>query len=193
MTFYSHSPAVHKYFVTAPRQIGSLLFIADQEFAESIEKRVRNLNDPVMCPEVWLAFQHLLLLTSGPDIWSITALYHRVSTTSMACVQAQVLRRLRICFWAQHYHMVQCFLQQFDVVGIRSRNNDCQRESLFIHQNTACFLVPPACGSCSAFWRKGGRTYLAKEQSEIKTKTCQMELLQAIIETFARFLVPEIL
>ena len=37
-----------------------------------------------------------------------------------------------------------------------------------------------------------GGTYLPKEQSEIKTETCQVELPQAIIETFARFLVPEI-
>ena len=31
-----------------------------------------------------------------------------------------------------------------------------------------------------------------KEQPEIRTETCQIELPQAIIETFARFLVPEI-
>ena len=33
---------------------------------------------------------------------------------------------------------------------------------------------------------------LTKEQPEIRTETCQIELPQAIIETFARFLVPEI-
>ncbi|NBI82360.1 hypothetical protein D3Z48_09740 [Clostridiaceae bacterium] len=33
---------------------------------------------------------------------------------------------------------------------------------------------------------------LTKEQPEIRTETYQIELPQAIIETFARFLVPEI-
>ena len=33
---------------------------------------------------------------------------------------------------------------------------------------------------------------LTKEQSEIRTETCQIELPQAIIEIFARFLVLEI-
>ena len=33
---------------------------------------------------------------------------------------------------------------------------------------------------------------LTKEQPEIRTETCQIELPQAIIETFARFLAPEI-
>ena len=37
-----------------------------------------------------------------------------------------------------------------------------------------------------------GENYLSEEQTEIKTETCQVELPQAIIETFARFLVPEI-
>lgn len=37
-----------------------------------------------------------------------------------------------------------------------------------------------------------GENYLSEKQTEITTKTCQVELPQAIIETFARFLVPEI-
>ena len=37
-----------------------------------------------------------------------------------------------------------------------------------------------------------GKMPLTKEQPEIRTETCQIELPQAIIATFARFLVPEI-
>lgn len=48
--------------------VGRFLFMTDQEFAESIEERARNLNDPAMCAEVGVAFQLLLLLTSGPNI-----------------------------------------------------------------------------------------------------------------------------
>ena len=50
------------------------------------------------------------------------------------------------------------------------------------------FPVAPACGPCPAFW-KGG-TSLTKAQPN-KTDH-EIELPQAIIETFARFLVPEI-
>lgn len=50
------------------------------------------------------------------------------------------------------------------------------------------FPVSPACGTCPTFWK--GEMSLSKEQPN-KTD-CEIELPQAIIETFARFLVPEI-
>lgn len=44
-----------------------------------------------MRAEVGVAFQLLLFLTSRPNMWNITALFYRVSTTSIACIQAQIL------------------------------------------------------------------------------------------------------
>ena len=50
------------------------------------------------------------------------------------------------------------------------------------------FPVPPACGPCPAFWK--GEISLLKEQHD--KAAYEIELPQAIIEAFARFLVPEI-
>ena len=50
------------------------------------------------------------------------------------------------------------------------------------------FPVSPARGPCLAFWK--GRMFLPKDQPD--RTACEIELPQAIIETFARFLVPEI-
>lgn len=50
------------------------------------------------------------------------------------------------------------------------------------------FPVSPACGPCLAFWK--GEMSLSKNQPD--KVDCEIELPQAIIETFARFLVPEI-
>jgi len=41
--------------------IGDFLFITDQQFPKTIEKRVCDLNDPTAGPEVWAAFHFLLL------------------------------------------------------------------------------------------------------------------------------------
>ena len=56
-------------------------------------------------------------------------------------------------------------------------------------QLTLSLFLPPA-GLALRFGK--GENYLSEEQTEIKTETCQIELPQAIIETFACFLVPEI-
>ncbi len=89
--------------------IDSLLFKADEKFAETIEKGVRDLNAPAACVEVRVALQLLFLLAWGADMWSITALFYRISTASIARVQAQILWMLLIRFWARHYHVIQSF------------------------------------------------------------------------------------
>ena len=45
--------------------IGGFLFIADQQFAKTVEKRVCDLNDPTAGSEVWVTFQFLLFLAAG--------------------------------------------------------------------------------------------------------------------------------
>ena len=45
--------------------IGGFLFITDQQFAKTVEKRVRDLNDPTAGPEVRVAFQFLLFLAAS--------------------------------------------------------------------------------------------------------------------------------
>lgn len=52
--------------------VGGFLFITDQKFAESIEKRVCNLDDPATGAEVGVAFQLLFLLAAWPNVWNIT-------------------------------------------------------------------------------------------------------------------------
>ena len=53
--------------------VDSFLLIANQKFAEAIEKRVSHLNDPAVCAKVRAALQLLLLLTPGPNMRNICA------------------------------------------------------------------------------------------------------------------------
>ena len=55
-------------------------------------------------------------------------------------------------------------------------------------ENEDDFPVSPACGPRPAFWK--GEMSLPKNQTD--RTDCKIELPQAVIETFARFLVPEI-
>ncbi len=45
--------------------IVGFLFITDQQFAKTVEKRVSDLNDPTAGPEVRVAFQFLLFLAAS--------------------------------------------------------------------------------------------------------------------------------
>ena len=45
--------------------VGSFLFVSNQEFTETVEKRVSDLNDPTAGPEVRVAFQFLLFLAAS--------------------------------------------------------------------------------------------------------------------------------
>ena len=61
---------------------------------------------------------------------------HLFSASSIAGIQAQVLRVFLIWYWTQHHNMVQGIFQPFDIMGICSRKNHCQRKSVFIGQYT---------------------------------------------------------
>ena len=66
--------------------VGSFLLIANQEFTETIEKRARHLNDPAACAKVGVVLQLLLLLTPGPNMWNIFALFNCLCAASIPCV-----------------------------------------------------------------------------------------------------------
>lgn len=106
--------------------VGGFLFIANQKFAETVEKRVRHLKNPAACMKVGVAFRLLLFLAAGPDMWNIIALFNRLTAASIACVQAQILRMYLIRLRTQHYDMIEHFFQQFDIMRICSRKNNCQ-------------------------------------------------------------------
>ena len=180
--------------------VGSFLFITNQEFAETIEKRVCNLNNPASCAKVRVAFQLFLFLTAGPNMRNIIPLFNRFPAAGITRVQTQILRVLLIRFWTRHYNVIQSFRQQFDVMRIRSRNNNCQREPLFIRQNTA-FCPHFFLGPLGSFQRTPKpRALLSYNRPDFATpslflpahrtvpdlcsKSFQRNLLPAIPETF---------
>ena len=59
--------------------VGGFLFIANQKFTEAVEERVSHLDNPAACAKVRVAIQLFLLLTTGPDMWNIIALFNRIS------------------------------------------------------------------------------------------------------------------
>lgn len=66
--------------------VDSFLLIANQKFAEAIEKRVSRLNDPAACAKVRVALQLLLLLTPGPNMRNIFALFNCLCAAGIPCV-----------------------------------------------------------------------------------------------------------
>ena len=66
--------------------VDSFLLIANQKFAEAIEKRVSHLNDPAACAKVRVALQLLLLLTPGPNMRNIFALFNCLCAAGIPCV-----------------------------------------------------------------------------------------------------------
>ena len=79
--------------------IGSFLFITDQQFTKTVEKRVCALNDPTADPEVEVAFQPLLFLAAGTNTGHIATQLYLFSAASIASIQTQILRVFFICFW----------------------------------------------------------------------------------------------
>ena len=117
--------------------IGGILFITDQQFAKTVEKRVCDLNDPTAGSEVWVTFQFLLFLAAGTNMGRIATREHLFTAASIASIQTQILRVFFIRFWTQHHHRIQGIFQQFDIVCIGSGKNNCQRKAVFIRQYAA--------------------------------------------------------
>ena len=117
--------------------IGGFLFITDQQFMKTVEKRVCDLNDPTAGPEVRVTFQFLLFLAAGTNMGRITMRVHLFTAARIASIQTQILRVFFIRFWTQHHDMIQGIFQQFDIVCIGSGKNNCQRKAVFIRQYTA--------------------------------------------------------
>ncbi len=67
--------------------ICSFLLKTDQQLAKTIEKRVRDLNDPAMGMEIRITFQFLHFLAAWPNMWRIASLLNFLFAASVACVQ----------------------------------------------------------------------------------------------------------
>ena len=117
--------------------IGGFLFKTDEEFAKTIEKRVRDLNDPAASMEIWIALQFLFFFTAGSNMRDITALFHLFLTARVTCIQTQILWMFFLRFRAYGHDRIQGFFQQFYIVRVGSGKDDRQRKTLLIRQHTA--------------------------------------------------------
>ena len=86
--------------------IVGFLFITDQQFTKTIEKRVCDLNDPTAGPEVRVTFQFLLFLAAGTNMGRIAMRLHLFTAARIASIPTQILRVFFIRFWTQHHDIV---------------------------------------------------------------------------------------
>ena len=71
-----------------------LLLKANQQLAETVEKRVRNFNHPASGLEVRLTLYFFAFLTSGTNMGGILAHLNGLGTACIASIQTEILRML---------------------------------------------------------------------------------------------------
>lgn len=64
----------------------------DQQFAETVEEGMGDLNDPATGMKTRISLQFLFLIASGPDMSNVSPGFHLVLMTRVASVKAKVLR-----------------------------------------------------------------------------------------------------
>ena len=68
--------------------IGGFFLKPDKQFAEAVEKRVCNLNNPAASMEIRIALYFQLFLATGPNMGYITTFQNLFATACVASVQA---------------------------------------------------------------------------------------------------------
>ena len=64
----------------------------DQQFAETVEEGMEDLNDPAAGPKMWISLQFLFLLTPGADMSNISPGLYFVLVACIAGIKAKILR-----------------------------------------------------------------------------------------------------
>ncbi len=68
--------------------IGGFFLKTDKQFAEAVEKRVSDLNNPAAGMEIRIALYFQLFLATGPNMGYIATFQNLFATACIACVQA---------------------------------------------------------------------------------------------------------
>jgi hypothetical protein len=145
----AHTPTNQGCRTLQQRQkIGGRLFVAHQQFTETVEPRVRAFNHPAAGS---------LPLPAGAGFLSTLSNMRRVATLphGLRCgvpcigfVRTQVLPPTATGLWAHDDNAVQGDRQQFDIMPIGSADDKGQRDASTVHQQAAlaAFFSPDRWG-----------------------------------------------
>lgn len=87
-----------------------LFLKADEQFAETVEKRMRNFDYPAFGLEVRVTLYFFALLTSGTNMGGVLAYLNRLGTACITSIQAKILWMLFTDRWTSNNDFIQrCF------------------------------------------------------------------------------------
>lgn len=87
-----------------------LLLKANEQFAETVEKRVDDFNHPAFGLEVRVTLYFFAFLTSGANMGDILVCFDRLGTACITSIQAKILRMLFTDRWTRNNDFIQrCF------------------------------------------------------------------------------------
>lgn len=109
-----------------------LLFKANKQLAETVEKRMSNFNHPSPGLEVRITLYFFTLLTSGADMSSVLTRLNSLGAACIASIQAEILRMVLTDGWTENDNAIQRFFQKLDVMCVCARENNRQRKSFLI-------------------------------------------------------------
>ena len=97
-----------------------LFLKANEQLAETVEKRVGDFNYPASGLEIRVALYFFALLTSGTNMWGILAYLNGLGTACIASIQTEILWMLLTDRWTRNDDFIQRFFQKPDVMCICS-------------------------------------------------------------------------
>jgi hypothetical protein len=141
--------------------VARFLFPVNEETARTVEPGMRSLNVPASCP---ISVNDGLLrffLTATADMFLIPACSHQNAQERIIIprIQAEMLRVLLARFWARDDDAIERGTQYFAVVPIGSIDDDRQRDTRSVSQQTAFhsrFGAVSRIGTGSAFAKRSG-------------------------------------
>ena len=97
-----------------------LFLKANEQLAETVEKRVRDFNHPASGLEVRVALYFFAILTSGTNMSGILAYFNGPGAACIASVQAEILWMLLTDSRTRNDDFIQRFFQKLDIMCVCS-------------------------------------------------------------------------
>jgi hypothetical protein len=117
----------------------SIFFKTNQELPKSVEPRKASFYNPTTCFEFRVPAFFFNFLASLPDmrnVFPFKALFH-CWLSCISLVRAQVLSSSNRSFWSLNKDAIQGNLQQFYVMRLSSADDEGQRDSTAVDENTS--------------------------------------------------------
>lgn len=95
-----------------------LLFKADEQLTEMVEKRVRDFNHPASGFEIGIMLDFIALFTSGANMGNILTPFNGLGAACISSIQAEILRMFLADSWTGNDDVIRRLFQKLDIVRI---------------------------------------------------------------------------